>query len=207
MSVYQLTGAALRASWLSNQFPTFIGDFALGITAANLCVLGRSPQRPRIMRVLERELTCLVLTVSGFTLVFFALYLNGSQRWARVAYYGDHMFTAIGTTLVIVAVTHASGPTTRLLGLAPFRWLGIIGYSVFLWHMPIIYVVARYPFLAGLTPRDQFLQLTYRVLAITIPLSVAYYHLVEKPFMRSRPAVTREQPPDAEPALASTAAG
>lgn len=65
------------------------------------------------------------------------------------------------------------------MGFAPFRWLGVIGYSVFLWHMPIIHVVARYPFLAELSPqKQQFLRLTYRVLAITIPLSVVYYHLV-----------------------------
>ena len=194
MRRYALTGEGLRASWLANQFPSFLGDFALGIAAANLCVLARSPRRPAFMRVLERELTSLALTVTGFGLVFFALYLNGSQRWARIAYYGDHLVTAIGTTMVIVGVTQASGPTSRFVGFAPFRWLGIIGYSVFLWHMPVIYVVARYPFLAGMTARDQFLQLTYRVLLITIPLSIGYYHLVEKPFMRSRPASPAGQP-------------
>lgn len=90
MSRYQLTGPALRASWLSNQFPAFLGDFGLGITAANLCVLARSPRQAAGDPEAARTGASLVLSVGGFVLIF-TLYLNGSQHWARVAYYGDHL--------------------------------------------------------------------------------------------------------------------
>jgi peptidoglycan/LPS O-acetylase OafA/YrhL len=200
MRRYAVPGAALRVVWLANQFPTFIAEFALGISAANLCVLARSAQRPRILDVLERELVCVLLTVVGFGTVLFAFYVNGSQRWGRIAYYGDHLIAGVGTTMIVVAVTQASGPTTRFLGLAPFRWLGIIGYSVFLWHLPVIYAVNKYPSFAGLTPKQHFVQLTCIVVAITIPLSVAYYNLVEKPFMRSGTTASPAPPPRPEPA-------
>jgi peptidoglycan/LPS O-acetylase OafA/YrhL len=73
-----------------------------------------------------------------------------------------------------------------VLSWRPFTWLGTIGYSVFLWHMPIIYVVNSYPALKGLDPRTQAIRLTLWVVPLTLLISIPYYLLVEKPFTTAR---------------------
>lgn len=190
----------LRPAWLANQFPTFIMDFVLGMAAANLATLMNAGRVPRISTILSRHDVSATLSVLGVIIVASALYLNGSNRWPDLAYYTDHLVTAVGTILMIVGSLSARTWSHRFLSLRPLRWLGTIGYSVFLWHMPIIYVVNGYPFLEGKSPQWRFIEVTARVVPLTLLISIVYYRLVEKPFMSSKTSQSvAEIPALAEP--------
>ena len=82
-------------------------------------------------------------------------------------------------SLSAASIDHSAG------SFSPLTWLGTIGYSVFLWHMPIIYVVNSFPTLQGLDPRTHAIRLTLYVVPLTLLVSVPYYLLVERPFMSS----------------------
>jgi peptidoglycan/LPS O-acetylase OafA/YrhL len=181
---YGVTDDVLRGNWLSNQFPAFLIDFALGIAVARLATLG--DHEHRVVRFLRSNGASAGLALIGFALLYFALYNTGAQRWPTLSYYGDHAIAAFGTTVLILATLNRSTGASRVLSWRPFTWLGTIGYSVFLWHMPIIYVVNSYPALKGLDPRTQAIRLTLWVVPLTLLISIPYYLLVEKPFTTAR---------------------
>jgi peptidoglycan/LPS O-acetylase OafA/YrhL len=99
-----------------------------------------------------------------------------------------------GTALVLVFGSPV-GMASRLLGLAPFVWVGLVSYSAYLWHQPILAFLG----LAGERPGTP--AGIAAVVAVTLLLSWASWALVEQPFRQ------RRLPPRiARPALALAAA-
>lgn len=90
-----------------------------------------------------------------------------------------------GAALVILA----GGAGSRLLAwLLGARWLvavGLLSYSIYLWHWPVL-AFARY-FAGGLSPA-----LAASCLAVIAALSLASYRYVEQPARRWRPAPRRQ---------------
>jgi peptidoglycan/LPS O-acetylase OafA/YrhL len=86
----------------------------------------------------------------------------------------------LGTAAVIAAGVAAGrrGPVA-ILGTRPFRWVGDLSYSLYLWHWPLI-VVATY-YLNGLTLGQGLL-----VAAISVVPAWLTFRLVENPLRYSR---------------------
>ncbi len=86
----------------------------------------------------------------------------------------------LGTLLVIHA--GASGPSLvgRLLALRPVVGIGLISYSLYLWHWPVV-VLARYRLGA-----DVSIAAALGLLALVFALSYLTYRYVEMPFRRHR---------------------
>ena len=87
----------------------------------------------------------------------------------------------LGSALVIAAgLGRQAGPVSRLLTVAPMRWLGRISYSLYLWHWPLIVLPAAA--LGASLP-------TYGrvVLAVVaIPIAAASQRWIEEPFRHGR---------------------
>lgn len=80
------------------------------------------------------------------------------------------------------------GRVARVLALRPLVALGRISYGVYLWHFPVISVLARYLHTAK--------PLTTGVdLAVTIALAAASSRWVERPFMKMKDALGRQREP------------
>ncbi|WP_181158364.1 acyltransferase [Microbacterium sp. MYb64] len=92
-------------------------------------------------------------------------------------------FVAIGAALVVLGLSAPSG-LARLLGTAPFRFLGRISFSLYLVHMPILLQALQ---LAPGTP--------HRALLISVPVAVLvawlFARFVEEPSARLARAVGR----------------
>ncbi|WP_315764539.1 acyltransferase family protein [Sphingomonas sp. Y38-1Y] len=71
-----------------------------------------------------------------------------------------------------------TGPSARLLSLAPMRAIGLISYSLYLWHRPII---AFYQHYAGSTLR---LVDAAALIALSFGAAMLSYRLVERPAIR-----------------------
>jgi peptidoglycan/LPS O-acetylase OafA/YrhL len=73
-----------------------------------------------------------------------------------------------------------------LLERAPFRWIGRLSYSLYLWHMPVIWLVAR---VAGMDP-ESGVRLSLSSMAVATALSFAAacvsYYGVERPLFGLR---------------------
>lgn len=106
--------------------------------------------------------------------------------------------------LVLVAVVLPSSRrndlnrAARVLEWLPFRFTGVISYSIYLWHLPIIFWLITHHQTAGQNTGS--LPLTgLLVLAITLPLSILSYYLVERPVMKLKKSTVKA--PQAEPEL------
>jgi peptidoglycan/LPS O-acetylase OafA/YrhL len=85
----------------------------------------------------------------------------------------------LGTGLIIWAgENHADSPTfiSRLLGIRPLVFIGLISYSLYLWHWPIL-VFARYFYIEKLS-----ITATFFVLLLIFLLSTLSWRFIERPF-------------------------
>jgi peptidoglycan/LPS O-acetylase OafA/YrhL len=98
----------------------------------------------------------------------------------------------LGTALVILAGVGTSSQTlvARLLSLPPLRFVGLISYSLYLWHWPLI-VLARTDmhFGNGISPRI----LKVSLLALSLALAFLSWRFVETPFRQGRFRPSRPQ--------------
>ena len=84
------------------------------------------------------------------------------------------LLPVLGTGLVI-AFAGQSGPIQSLLGSRPFVFIGLISYSMYLWHLPVSFVLNELEFL-----RNPLLMTPLAVL-LTIFIAVCSYLFVEQP--------------------------
>jgi hypothetical protein len=102
---------------------------------------------------------------------------------ANTAYPGSLVaIPVVGTGLVIaggVAIPRLG--TERLIGLPPFRWLGRVSYSLYLWHWPILILAAEQ---AGKTTLS--LSTNLILVGVALAVSVASYVVIENPIRQLR---------------------
>lgn len=80
--------------------------------------------------------------------------------------------TSLGFAALLWATLTGPGPLRRFLAFPPLRFVGVISYSVYIWHAPIIHTVGSIP----------------AVIGSTLVLSTLTYAVVERPFLRRRAA-------------------
>ncbi|SDM12647.1 acyltransferase family protein [Maricaulis salignorans] len=130
----------------------------------------------RLPRLLREMLALLSLALIAGSLVFI--------------HEGDLFpgFLAIPVTLGAVGLIYVGSAggslVNRALSFRPFVWIGLISYSLYLWHWPVL-AFARY--LAG----DLDLQLKLICFAIMMAASILSYRLVEQPLRRTKASLAR----------------
>ena len=68
---------------------------------------------------------------------------------------------------------------------SPLRWIGLISYSLYIWHVPIIALFLTYvlPYVHTWQHPAVYSLYWIWVLLIAFPVSLASYLLIEKPWM------------------------
>jgi peptidoglycan/LPS O-acetylase OafA/YrhL len=80
----------------------------------------------------------------------------------------------------LIYVGNGSTLIAQMLSWPPIVYVGLISYSLYLWHWPLI-VLAR--FCLGMAPIRPYI---FPIAACSLLLASASYHFVEKPFRRGR---------------------
>lgn len=88
---------------------------------------------------------------------------------------------AVGFALVLTAVAHGPRPS-RVLSWRPFTWLGERSYGVYLWHMPVIFLLRA----GGVFPEGRLLPALLVVALVVLPVAHLSWTLVERPALRWR---------------------
>ena len=136
-----------------------------GVLVARAALRGHSP--PDRLRTPLSALG-LVLILAG--LVFVPLHAPWPGVWT--------LPVTVGTGLILHA-GHDGLPVSRLLALPPLRFVGLISYSLYLWHQPVFSLLAQ----AGRWP-ETTAGIVAVLAAITL-LSTLSWRFVEQPFRRA----------------------
>jgi peptidoglycan/LPS O-acetylase OafA/YrhL len=93
---------------------------------------------------------------------------------------------AASALILFVALSNkpeGPGAAARLFEWAPFRNVGLISYSLYLWHLPVIWVLFQHGWRFPASVGGYWLNLVL-VVAVAIGLSTLTYQFIEKPAMR-----------------------
>ena len=158
----------VSAPWAFYSLPTRAWELGIGALIAMAAL--RSVTLPRSAAAASAIAGVSMIVASG------AIFDTGTPFPGTAA-----LLPTAGAALVILAGLGTRLPLpSRLLAVAPLRWLGRISYSLYLWHWPILVIPAAalgsdLPFLARIG-----------LAAATIPIAAASQRWVEEPIRRGR---------------------
>ena len=190
--------------WLTQQIPASAFDFGMGIAMANLVVrrqLGvqhdrrwTSPTAGTIYAVVGTALALVSMWRLGIPAIAHQFYFGGSVVTATTSGYLYYFFNqlpfALAYGLLIGGVSLGIAPLRRIFSISPLALFGVLGYSIYLIHMQLLYHFNSFPsiFFAA-TPRAHFLKLFFAATPAILVLALGMYLAVERPFIfRSRRA-------------------
>ena len=180
----------------------FVPGMALAVLSVHLELGGR---RPRLVRLLDVRPGLAWLAALGlFAVLCYGIgYLGSTSAGETVV---EELVQAAIAGLVLLPAAFGpvgEGLPRRMLGWRPLLALGLVSYGVFLWHSPLVHWLADHVVIDAVG--NGFVgavMLTTLGLAVTIPIAVLSFRLVEKPLItfghglgrRSREARTTELP-------------
>jgi len=103
--------------------------------------------------------------------------------WQFVSMIGTSVFFASVIT-ALHNLEKRGGPIVRAVPVSPGLWLGRLSYSIYLFHLVILYIAA--------SNRAEFSLAMY--LGICVGVSLLLYYLIEKPIMQARPQYRVREP-------------
>jgi peptidoglycan/LPS O-acetylase OafA/YrhL len=98
------------------------------------------------------------------------------------------LFPGLGCALIIYSTGPAAGGTLvgSILSTPPFRAIGLISYSLYLWHWPLL-IFAKYFAIRQMTQVE-----TLGVVGLAVAVSVLSWHFIEQPFRGKSGAFSRK---------------
>ena len=182
---FQQRGVELMSVMMGNTLG-YLDGFSLGLLASWLSV--------RIEhRVLPRRWMDF-LFVLGWVGLLFSIWTLASiytEYWTgHPLLYVRNLMIAVPACLIVVATRHGSQLAHVLLSNQFIFFCGVVSYSLYLWHLPVILVLSKSSFFINYSG---YPLLAYLLVAVPLSLLCTWlsYHYVEAPFLTNKPA---EQP-------------
>jgi peptidoglycan/LPS O-acetylase OafA/YrhL len=162
--------------------PSYADQFALGMAlAVASVVLFGGERQSRAVRVVVRR-PWIPWAAAG--IAFVALCAVGERSDSAGAEPVRHLIRsafALGLLLPAVFGDDAGGAARRLLADRRLQWLGLISYSIYLWHLPVLTALASK---AHLDDRIGSLGFVVVGTAASIAVAAVSFYAVERPALR-----------------------
>ena len=100
-----------------------------------------------------------------------------------IAYYYE-VIISTGFGLMLLGASYGGRQIRAVLGFTPLRIIGIVSYSIYLLHMPLLHNVMRTFLALHQTQHTLFVKYLLTLLAEVVPLAIVLYLVVERPRMR-----------------------
>jgi peptidoglycan/LPS O-acetylase OafA/YrhL len=162
-----IPAGTLQSIVLPNQLPGRWAEFVFGMAIAELYARGTLARLPRIARYAWVPMTAAAVAVVGQPL--------------------SHLFFGAVFALLLVAVLAENGVIRRIFSWQPLVALGIMSYSIYLVHQPLVQALAfvlRDDF--GLSPTRSFVALI-ALLPVILAVAWVLFVLVERYTLSSHP--------------------
>lgn len=189
VKTYGVPEDALR-TFASQQFPSTLVQFGIGMTLANLWAYRARAINRGWFAFVTHPVTSAGAALLGLVLLFYGIFHVEDASTIEAYRYITHFSATAGTGLLILGALNAGRLLASVYAFMPLRFVGIIGYSVFLWHFPIIMLAERYPIFAAASPQDRWFGVTLLTVPVVLVLGTILFLLVEKPFIENRKSAT-----------------
>lgn len=134
-------------------------------------------------KVISAPRTMAVYGYTGAVLIAFCI-ATGSTGWRlNYPFVPESLLVVIGTSLVIYSGSREKYLVNRLLSWSGLVFVGLISYSLYLWHWPII-VFSRYYLVRDLTMPEMA-----AAVALSTALAILSWRYIERPFRASTVAI------------------
>jgi peptidoglycan/LPS O-acetylase OafA/YrhL len=178
---------AVALFFVYGQRGKYLEDFACGMLAGLCYAVVTESAGARALARMRRISTWLG---GGALLAFLLLATNGAALAFPaganlLAWCGDLAF-ALTFAGAIVAILFGPPAIRRPFEYVPLRRIGLISYSLYIWHLPLLLVFMRAigPSLVGLPALVAYGLYWVWVGLVVVPFSIAAYRLVEQPGIR-----------------------
>jgi peptidoglycan/LPS O-acetylase OafA/YrhL len=170
-------------------------DFAVGMLISLLYIYAQHPSTSPSFTVRWQRSTIWLWRLGVVILVFSVMwhfksaypggwpFLNGIMP---VFNWLSEMLLAIGFGLCIAAILFGNETLQRPFAWRPLRWVGLISYSLYIWHLPLLtlFNTRVLPLLHVQNVYKIYSLYWLWVLLVIFPFALLFFTLVEKPFMR-----------------------
>ncbi len=177
---WNLPEATLR-QLAGTQLPAYLGHFALGILCGRAWLASRGTVPGRAGAAILGVVA--LAAPLGLYVIF-----SGAAPWL-----GEQIWVVIPLTMAATmwaAISRRPAWGQRLLSLSTLAFIGRISYSMYLYHLPVLYLFNRYS-----PPLGRLAFPCYFVIIVAV--STLSFYFVERPFMRGPKRVTFASPPSA----------
>ncbi|HID46898.1 MAG TPA: acyltransferase [Chromatiaceae bacterium] len=180
--------------WWLNQLPGRLEQFVSGMAAAWVYSLVREKgfQSSRIYRWRG---ALLVAGLAGMLALAWFIHLTqpiGAVNVAGLTYWGGHWSLFVWHSLfglciavIVLAAALGMGLTDFLLANRTVMYLGVISYSLYLWHFPLVKWLHEASLPALLSDAPLLNGLLWAAIPVLLVSSISYW-AVERPFLRIR---------------------
>jgi peptidoglycan/LPS O-acetylase OafA/YrhL len=174
----------------------YLEDFACGMLASLCYTVLRDPTHANALRRLQRISPWVGGGVAGVALAGMALATHGalfassgvsglSGLGAALAS-SDELALSLGFASGILAILFGGSRVRRVFASVPLRWIGLISYSLYIWHLLLLVVFMHQlgPSLFVLPAIVAYALYWAWVGVVVIPFAAGVYWLVEQPGIR-----------------------
>ncbi len=187
--------------YLSTEFPSHLVAFAAGMTAANFVVRSQLKiKQSQFYQVLISPRAGKFYFVAGWLIVLYFMNKLGSlaiHYWAwqnfklqtdysfdsSLYYYMERIPFGIGFSLIVAGLVLGGKWLQTCFSFFPLRFIGLIGYSIFLWHNAIIHLFITYPAIINVPLPQRFPALWGAAFCAVVLIATGSFLAIEKPFM------------------------
>ena len=183
--LFKLESALLGPSHAMAQLPWRIDEFVVGMAAASIAMRRRWTAGTHAL-VAWLAVVSLVAGACLVARIDPIWWQPGPLPIVRAAWID------ITIAALLVGICADRGAVARLFGWRPVVWLGLISYSVYLWHLPTL-LLARMK-MSELFPAAPVVVHFGAVVVVIVAVSALSYYAIERPFhapSRAAPAAWR----------------
>lgn len=169
-------GTPYALTWSS---PWYLGLFAMGMLGAVACV-GR--RRTKALDALRDHAGKVTL----FMVVVLAGLIWRTNWWGNKILPVDLLLGVLATAFIVYCANRPQTSVRKMLECKPAIWLGIISYSLYLIHEPVLVLSHRWTE-AWHTSAELVFGLTLGVgVPASVAVAVAFFYVFERPFLEAR---------------------
>ncbi len=173
----------MMGMFLNNQFPSQAFHFAIGMAFANLYAWHHYAGRK--LAWMEGLWGGLIGLAAVMALLGMAWNLYRMDITSGLWHYAWHILFATVCAMLIGSIAF-NNPLSRLFSIPLMRIPGIISYSLYLWHVPVFFVVFHHLYPLSLEGTQAFLYMAGVCGFVAGFIAFISYIWIEKPFMERR---------------------